>query len=308
MIDDLDVRRAPVVWVIGESIMDVVTDAKGITTRVPGGSPANVAVGLSKLGVRTCLTTALGPDADGIVLESWLRDAGVVLAGTSVLPRTSTSVAVLDLAGAATYSFDLDWQLPELAPVDRPDLVHVGSISAFLEPGATTLAGWIAALSPETVVTFDPNIRPAVLDDVTAALAKFEAICSRANIVKLSDEDARWLYPLESPEAIASRIRHLGCESVIVTLGPAGALVSTASSVARLDAVPNHVVDTVGAGDSFMSGMLAALVRGHMSLQDSLEFAAHCASITVSRRGADLPTATDVVLRLDPAPEWLLAL
>jgi fructokinase len=190
-------------------------------------------------------------------------------------------------------------------------LLHTGSIAAFLAPGAADVRRLLAAAGPETIVTFDPNIRPSLLESAQVTLPVVEDLASLAAIVKLSDEDADWLYKDLTLDEVLDRLLAAGPALVIITRGGDGAILSTATERVVVPGVRVAVADTIGAGDSFMSalihhvgGMLAAGTAAESirdgSAFDQIElerlgtFAASCAAITVSRKGANPPTLADL--------------
>ena len=163
---------APVL-VIGEALVDIVGAAARTTTRngngktkaTPGGSPANVAVGLARLGVPTQLVTRFGTDPYGDQLGAHLFGNGVQLAPGSVDPgfRTSTATATLDAAGVASYQFDITWEPPALSLSRGCPAVHTGSIATVLEPGAEAIHAFLKTMADQPVtVTLDPNARPTI--------------------------------------------------------------------------------------------------------------------------------------------------
>ena len=161
---------APRVVVIGESLVDIVHRAGGAVDEAPGGSPANVALTLGRLGRAPTLVTRLADDDRGRRVRRWLEHSGVTVDAVAA-PRTSTATALLDASGAATYTFDLEWDLGDdvarLAEdvLASADLVHVGSVGAFLEPGAGQVAALVRAVHGRAIVTYDPNIRPSLVSD-----------------------------------------------------------------------------------------------------------------------------------------------
>jgi fructokinase len=290
----------PDVLVIGEALIDVVTTAEGVTEHV-GGSPANVAYGLARLGVRTALLTSMGEDARGEMIRRHLESAGVEILPQSVTPwRTSSATASLDATGSASYDFDIRWELPETDALPSADLVHVGSISAFLEPGGSAVLGILRSRVAQGLISFDPNIRPALVGDEETARTRFISLVGLADVVKLSDEDALWLYPKESIDDVIDTILDYGADVVAVTRGGDGSRLATRTD--RID-VPSRtvqVVDTIGAGDTYMASLIAS-VRGldvteltASDLQRIGERAAAAAGITVSRAGAALPSAAEL--------------
>jgi fructokinase len=253
--------------------------------------------------VSTRLVTALGADERGHLIGQHLADSGVRIDSASWnLPRTSTAFATIGADGSARYRFDLEWHLPEEPQWQGERVVHVGSVAAFLEPGASAVRGLVEGLGERATVTFDPNIRPALLHSRESAVATVEAISAHARIVKMSDEDASWLYPEWPARDLARRLVDLGANAVVFTLGEDGALAFSRDSELEIPAPPVVVRDTVGAGDTFM----AALIAGLLPVNVDAEFGATdqflplvrraiaAASVTVQRSGADLPRKLEV--------------
>lgn len=304
MTDPTRSRTAPVL-VVGEALVDIVD---GVAT--PGGSPANVAVGLARLGVPVELATRFGVDAHGESLTRHLAGNAVRLAAGAVDPaaRTATAVATLDSAGVASYDFDIDWRPPPLRLPRGCPAVHTGSIATVLPPGAGTVHDFVRSLIGEPVtVCLDPNARPAITPDAARAWEAVAELAAYADVVKLSDEDCAFLRPGLDPDGIAAELLAAGrTRWVVITLGASGAVGITRTSRHRVEAPPIDVVDTVGAGDSFMSALIAGLYRrdllGHrrldgvddQALGDVVGFAIKAAAITCARRGADPPTSDDL--------------
>ena len=293
------------VVVIGEALIDVVTTPVG-TNEHPGGSPANVAYGLARLGVSTGLLTSIGADRRGDALEEHLTGAGVtLLPGSRSLERTSTATATLARDGSASYAFDITWDIepPDLAHTP-PKLVHTGSVASFLPPGANCVKAILQELRGECIITYDPNIRPALLGTQAEARHTFEELVQLTSVVKLSDEDAAWLYPRKALEETATHILGLGAELAVITRGSSGSLLATPTTALSIPAVKTPVVDTIGAGDSYMSALiLGLLTRGTGGLAPSVLdqlgcTAAAAAAITVSRAGARPPTEDELRTQL----------
>lgn len=302
---------------IGESLVDVVEhpDDRG-SVEHPGGSPLNIAFGAARLGLPSTLLTEIGSDARGRAIVDHLTTAGVTIDPGSLRDEpTSSATAVLQADGSARYVFDLRWSLPAGDDLPAASIVHTGSIAAFLEPGGSQIAERLRVVTGAAeppVITFDPNMRPSIITDHAAAFARFAEIAELATLVKLSDEDAEWLYPdaASLDEAIDS-ILALGPALVVVTRGGEGAVLATAAERVAVPGRRVEVVDTIGAGDSFMSALIVQLARmlddgtppAHLrdgSAFDSAaltalgDFAARCAAITVSRAGATPPTTADL--------------
>jgi fructokinase len=292
------------VLVIGEALVDIVVSSRG-TVEHPGGSPANVAYGLGRLGADTTLLTSIGDDHHAAAIETHLRSAGVsLLPGSTGRGRTPTATAVLASDGSAQYDFDIRWDLPRIAPATLPKVLHTGSIATFLAPGAAVVRGLLEQSHERCVVTYDPNIRPALLGSQFEARTIFEELVPFTEVVKLSDEDARWLYPRLSLEDISQRILELGAGLVAVTMGAQGSLLTTAGTRVAVPSVQSAVVDTIGAGDSYMSALIyGLLLRGADGLAPSVleslgRMAAKAAAITVRRAGAQPPTSEELQAEL----------
>ncbi len=246
--------------VIGESVADIVRTPGRPDVPHPGGSPANVAYGLARLGRSTALLTQLGEDEAGGLIRAHLRSAGVeLLADGQQGVSTPIAIVSLDAEGRAAYSFDIRWSLRSVQPPCTPLHVHLGSIAAVLEPGAAAALDLVERLRGQATVSYDPNIRADLLGEPRQVVPLVERRVALSDLVKASDEDVAWLYPGEPFAAVAARWLALGPAVVVITLGGEGALAFTRSRQVGVAAVRTVVVDTVGAGDSFMSATLDAL-------------------------------------------------
>lgn len=291
--------------VIGEALIDIVERGGRITGEHVGGSPLNVAVGLARLDRGVDFLTHIGDDERGRRIADHLAASGVQLVkGSTNAARTPTASATLDEQGSAQYEFDIDWQLTGTPEVGPPLVVHTGSIAAVLEPGCRATAALLDTYHPSATVTFDPNVRPALTNDADAARARIDRLIERSDVVKASDEDLRWLDPGRTPEQIAQTWLSLGPSVVAVTMGGQGSFALCAQGMVRVPAFDVDVVDTVGAGDAYMSGLIDALWTlgllgaerrrdlariGTDHLTDVVRTAAMSSALTVSRAGADLP-------------------
>ena len=299
----MSASAVPVV-VVGEALVDIVVSPEGRVEH-PGGSPANVAYGLGRLSVKTALLTSIGDDHHAAAIEQHLHSAGVVLLPGSKQPgRTATATATLASDGSAHYEFDITWKLPRTAPATIPQVVHTGSIAAFLAPGAAVVRELLEQSHQRCVVTFDPNIRPALLGSHSEAKATFEDLVPFTEVVKLSDEDALWLYPGVPLEDVPQRILECGAGLVAITRGSEGSLLATETTRVVVPAITSSVVDTIGAGDSYMSALIYGLLhRGAegfdaASLTSLGSLASKAAAITVRRAGAQPPTLAELQAEL----------
>ncbi|GAA1852643.1 carbohydrate kinase [Myceligenerans crystallogenes] len=305
------------VLAVGEALIDEVHRPDGSVAEHPGGSIANVALTLGRLGREVSLATWLGRDERGDTVRSWLAESGVALAeGSDGAERTSVAVATLDDGGSASYEFDLTWQVPAQAAAGPDTLaVHTGSIAAVLEPGGDQVRELVTSARATSTITYDPNARPVIMGSADAARGPIEALVSLADVVKVSDEDLGWLYPGQDPIEAARGWRATGGGDsalpaaagpalVVVTQGGAGAVAIFAGGEVDVKAPRAEVVDTVGAGDSFMGALIDGLwehdllgVARRGALRDItaetvtavLERCVAVAAVTVSRAGANPP-------------------
>lgn len=289
--------------VVGEALVDIVVPQAGEPENAPGGSPLNVAVGLARLGVGTVLLTEVGDDAHGRLVLDHLAASDVSLDEGSVVPgsRTSTATARLDEHGAASYVFDLRWTLgPRELPAGATAL-HVGSLGTALRPGRDSVVDLVRqARAAGLLVTFDPNARPSLTPDADLAWQDVQEVAAGADLVKLSDEDLAFLQPGAAPADLADLLLGDRTKLVVVTSGGSSAFAASADGVVEVRSRPVDLVDTVGAGDSFMAALLTAVAEHGLDHLDQRRLeayvvAAHqAAAITVSRRGADPPRRAEL--------------
>jgi fructokinase len=307
---------SPAFVVIGEALIDLSPPAEdGSCIARPGGSPMNVAIGLARLGQPTEFAGRLSADPFGTVLRRHLERSAVGL--QHVVPAADPStIALVELAGGqARYQFslgaDFQWLAAELAFLPGgAQMVHFGSLTSWLPPGDAAVAVAVGGLRQggSVLVSYDPNVRPALQPDAAAARRQVEQSVSLAHVVKASSDDLAWLYGPETVDAVARRWLDLGAGLVVITAGADGATgwTSKRPPVSR-PAFPVDVVDTVGAGDAFTSGLLDALARrnllaptGLAALEDAstlagiLDDASQIAGITCSRAGANPPSRAEL--------------
>ncbi|MGW7449125.1 carbohydrate kinase family protein [Kitasatospora sp. NPDC054795] len=289
------------VLVIGECVADIVRSGAEPDRVHPGGSPANVAYGLARLGRPAVLLTELGPDANGRLIRRHLESAGVRVRA-AVVARTPSAVVELDGQGRARYTFDIRWTLPPTELAEPPAAIHLGSIAAVTEPGAGSVLALVERWRGRARISYDPNVRPALMGDRAESVRRVERWVALSDLVKASDEDLAWLYPGERPEAVAERWLGLGPAVVAVTLGAEGAFARTVEGGhVEAAALPVPVADTVGAGDSFMAAFLHARTAG-ADLAVCLTHGVTAAALTVARPGANPPSAAELAAALTDGP------
>jgi fructokinase len=299
------------VLVVGEALVDIVKAADGSVTEYAGGSAANVAVALSRLGRSVRFATSYADDARGRLVSEFLSRDGVVLAtDPGAVERTSTAAATIGSDGAASYVFDFDWRLNPLLPAEVPPLVvHTCSLGAVIEPGADTALEMVSGLRDHATISYDVNARPAVTGTGPEVVALVERMVAISDIVKASDEDFAALYPDLDLESAARRLLGMGPAAVVVTRGEAGATWFGHDATVEAAPVSVAVADTIGAGDTFGAAMVDALwERGRLGAErrtdlrdlpagdiaEVLAHAARAAAVTVSRPGADPPYRSEL--------------
>ncbi|HEY2488309.1 MAG TPA: carbohydrate kinase [Streptosporangiaceae bacterium] len=261
------------ITVAGEVVIDLVDEGGGLYRAYPGGSAANAAVGLARLGVPCSILARLSTDALGGQLASHLAGNGVSLRdAVRAAEPTTLALASLDEAGRAAYSFyfqgtaDWQWRRDELPGALAPDVtaLHAGSMTLALAPGARAVEDLLAAerARGRVTISIDPNIRPHIAAGRADEVARVERQIRLAHIVKASEEDTDWLYPGLGYESVARAWQQLGPDLVVITLGARGAYaLAPDGTQVRRPARPVVVADTVGAGDAFCAGLLDALWR-----------------------------------------------
>lgn len=303
----------PPVVVVGELLVDIVSHPDGSSAEHVGGSPANVAVGLARLGHDTHFACLVGADTRGDRCVQHVEGGGVHLLPGSVTTAhpTSTALATIDEWGAASYVFDLHWDLPPVQLPPGTGHLHTGSIATTLSPGEREVTAAVHRAREAGTVSYDPNVRPTIMGEVGAVRPRVEELVALADVVKCSEDDIQWLYPGQSPSRVMARWTDLGAAFTVVTLGGAGVTwrVSSgeeATEVARV----KDVIDTVGAGDSFMAGLVSGLLdagllggpdarvrlraAGLADVAPAIDRALATSGVTVRHAGAYAPTREEI--------------
>jgi fructokinase len=303
------------ILISGEALIDLIPDPDydGRYDAVLGGSPYNVAIGLARLGGRASFISRLSADANGEALAAALIAAGVdlSLAARDVKPSTLAFVMRGTAQTGSRYSFYIDatsfddlWPFPPIWPAGAKHL-HVGSISALEARHGERVVAALEDARGQASTSFDPNVRPLVTPDREAVAALAERQARLASFVKASEEDLAWLYPGRPIEETLQAWAAIGPQFCIATLGAEGALAYLGRERVRIAPRRVAVVDTVGAGDSFMSSLLFAMERDGAlgagaprptpeKLAAWGDFAARASAITCARKGSDPPMLAEV--------------
>jgi fructokinase len=303
------------ILISGEALVDLIPDRARDTAydAVLGGSPYNVAVGLGRLGAPTAFVSRLSQDANGEAFAAALAKDRVDLSFVARVAEPTTLAFVMrgTAETGARYAFYLDstsfdgaWPFPREWPAGARHL-HVGSISALDPRHGESVVAALTKAREHLTTSFDPNIRPLVTPDRATVTALVERQLALATIVKASDEDLRWLYPDRDPEASIADWARRGPRFCVVTRGGDGAVAYLGDQRFEARAPKVEVVDTVGAGDSFMSALIDAMdsdgalgLGGGLpraaDLAKWLSFAVTASAITCTRKGSDPPTRAEV--------------
>ena len=309
----------PSVLVIGEALVDVVHGINGDIKNIPGGSPANTAVALARLGTKTYMKARTSSDQFGTEIRNYLTNQNVNLDYSLVVDSPSSVIdAVIQKDGSAKYEANLNgaadygWTFAELNQEIDPDIqiIQLGSLTSYVEPGATNVEKWFAHLrqSDKYLLTFDPNIRhPLDGQNEKDVRNRAKRLASLSHVVKASDEDLNWIFSNDNPKDSAIKIIESGASLVFVTLGKKGAFaVNKKHEIIEVLAKEIDVIDTIGAGDTFAAALITQLLENSWINENELEklkttdltaILTNCAlaaTITCSRQGANPPHRLEV--------------
>ena len=309
----------PSVLVIGEALVDVVHGINGEIKNIPGGSPANTAVALARLGTKTYMKARTSSDKFGAEIRNYLINQNVNLDYSLVVDSPSSVIdAFIQKDGSAKYEANLNgaadygWTFAELNQEIDPDIqiIQLGSLTSYIEPGATNVEKWFAQLrqSNKYLLTFDPNIRhPLHGQSEGDVRSRAKKLASLSHVVKASDEDLNWIFSNNDPKDSALKMIESGASLVVVTLGKQGAFaVNKKYEFVEVLAKEIDVIDTIGAGDTFAAALITQLLENSWINENALEklsstdltaILTNCAlaaTITCSRQGANPPHRHEV--------------
>jgi fructokinase len=294
--------------VSGEVLIDLIPD--GLKQKlVVGGGPANTAKALAKLGIDTQFIDGISTDDYGQIAKNELVASGVKLDYVKYSNKpTCLAIVSLSDSGSATYEFIIentatfdftpDW-LPN-PQTKKPAVLHIGTLATVIEPGASVLFEWVQSVAKVAPIVFDPNIRPAVMNDREKYVKQVERWVSISSAVKVSDEDIRWLYPSLDIDQVVNNWLTKGPSLIVVTYGDKGLAGYRVGKEVSVDAVKVVVADAVGAGDTVGAILVEEIVKDGLNsligvrLEKMLNRAAKAAAITVSRSGANPPTLKEI--------------
>ncbi len=307
------------IFVGGENLMDLIQTGRqnenGLFEAVPGGSPYNLAMAAGRQGVSVGYLTPISQDSNGDQLAEKLTASNVVLCGSrSPAPTSLAMVSIAD--GVPSYAFyregtaERQVEIDELSGnlTEHASIFHIGSLG--LTGGEDALV-WEAfakrAKEQGVKVSLDPNVRASLINDPSVYRARIQRMMALADILKLSDEDLEWLYEdMNQEKALTEMLSNTNAEIIMLTKGGEGSSIWHEGSWHDM---PSHslkqLIDTVGAGDTFMASMLVWLTQnanlenlGSLSLLEKKEmqtYASQAAAINCERQGCNPPWSNELV-------------
>ncbi|GMN28611.1 hypothetical protein TIFTF001_002107 [Ficus carica] len=315
--------QSSLVVCFGELLIDFVPTVNGVSLaeapafkKAPGGAPANVAVGIARLGGSSAFIGKVGEDEFGYMLADILKENNVNTEGMCFDPGARTALAFVTLRSEGEREFmfyrnpSADMLLEEseldLDLIRKAKIFHYGSISLITEPCKSAhIAAAKAAKEAGVVISYDPNLRLPLWPSADSAREGILSIWETADIIKISEEEISFLTQGEDPydENVVRKLYHPNLKLLLVTDGPDGCRYYTKDFGGRVEGVKVDAVDTTGAGDAFVAGVLSqlavdlSLIQKEDKLRDALKFANACGALTVTERGAipALPTREAVV-------------
>lgn len=292
------------VWVTGDAVVDLIPDGKQHYLKCPGGAPANVAVAIARLGGQSAFFGRVGNDPLGRFMQQTLTNEGVD--STYLLlddqQRTSTVVVDLDDTGERSFTFMVKPSADQfLQPNDIPEFhpgewLHVCSIALANEPSrSSTFAAIDRIKQAGGYVSFDPNLRAEVWQNPSELIDVVMQAVTKADVVKFSEEELTLLTQTETIDAGLDALKALNIPLVLITQGAKGALVVTNEHQQLVTGKVVKPVDTTGAGDAFVGGLLYQLSTSnpwHQNLEAAILWAHGCGALATTKKGAmtALPT------------------
>lgn len=314
--------------VIGEALIDLIGSNSGEYKAVVGGANANVAVALAVRGEPHAFLGRISSDNFGLMIRSHFAKHGVNLSHSiDAKEHTSLAIATLDENGLATYSFyinqtaDWEWkrkELPTLAELKElgVEAIQFGCLAMAIEPGSKIIEQWLREIEASNSITLshDLNIRPALGFERESERIRVERLNEISHIIKASDADVQWLYDLSVDEDLDAIANSWSAgKIVIITRGAEGVSIYRDKKRIDIEGLPIKLVDTIGAGDTFIANFLAELKKNkalgldpkkklaNLTDEDLIaaaRFANTAAALVCERKGCLPPTKEQVLSRL----------
>jgi len=271
----------------------------GLLRAALGGGPANTAIAAARLGAEVTMLARLGRDSFGAAFRDRLARDGVDT--SHLIPTAQPSalaLATVDEHGEAAYDFwlsgaaDFSWRSRDFPEFSEGTQLHLGSLAAFLPPGADTIERWAASHRERCTISFDPNLRPVALSRPDS-LVRLERLAELAHVIRVSAQDLEMAYPGVPALATAKRWLRHDKNLIVVTHGAEGAIALTPDETVQVKAPRVSAVDTIGAGDTATGALLVGLAE-RVPLPELLAFMCAAAALNCTRVGADPPTRAEV--------------
>ena len=284
------------IWVLGDAVVDLLPDGEGRLLQCPGGAPANVAVGVARLGGNSAFIGRVGDDPFGRFMYQILADEQVEVQQMRLDPahRTSTVVVDLDDHGERSFTFmvrpsaDLFLEPADLPSFSAGEWLHVCSIALSAEPSRSAAFQAMASIREAGgYVSFDPNIRADLWQDGEVLHDCLVQALRKADVVKLSLEELIFLsghHDLE--QALTRLVNEYHLPLVLVTRGKEGVIAWHDGQIKTFEAEPVNSVDTTGAGDAFVAGLLFGLSAENADFTATLALAQRCGALATTAKGA----------------------
>ncbi|WP_187379136.1 aminoimidazole riboside kinase [Vibrio cholerae] len=288
------------VWLTGDAVVDLIPDGQQHYLKCPGGAPANVAVAIARLSGRSAFFGRVGNDPFGRFMQQTLTDEQVDCQHLYFDPvhRTSTVVVDLDEHGERSFTFmvkpsaDQFLQLSDIPSFQNGEWLHVCSIALANQPSRSSTFAAIAQMKEVGgYVSFDPNLREEVWSEPQELQATVMRAVGLADVVKFSEEELQFLTGTQSIEEGLQAIADFQIPLVVVTLGAKGALVVTPNSRQIVSGKAVKPIDTTGAGDAFVGGLLYRLSvaqdwHNQTTILDAVKWANGCGALATTQKGA----------------------
>jgi len=302
------------VWLTGDAVVDLIPESYNTYLKCPGGAPANVAVGIARLGGECGFFGRVGNDPFGRFMQKVLNKEKVETSHLTLDDehRTSTVLVDLDTFGERTFTFmvkpsaDQFTQPQDVPSFAKGEWLHFCSIALANEPSrGTTLAAVEAIKSAGGFVSFDPNLREEVWAEPEQIREVVMQAVAQADVVKFSEEELLFLTETDTMEAGIAALRSLDIPLVLITLGKQGSLAIFNGKQHQVGVTEAKVVDTTGAGDAFVSGLLAKLSQHpewqhQPTILQAVIWGNHCGALATTQKGAmtALPTRAQLMASL----------
>ncbi|WP_145543047.1 aminoimidazole riboside kinase [Yersinia frederiksenii] len=299
------------IWVLGDAVIDLVPENSNSYLKCPGGAPANVAVGIARLGSKSAFIGRVGQDSFGRFMQQVLQQENVDTRALKLDPEHHTSTVVVDLDehGERTFTFmvtpsaDLFLQPADLPEFKPNQWLHLCSIALSQEPSRSTAFEAMRRIKADGGwVSFDPNIRADIWRQPQELLPCLQQALQLADVVKLSLEELNFICPQqEITAAMEQLMANYSCKLLLVTLGAEGVWVHNRRGLQQYPSRRITPIDTTGAGDAFVAGLLAALAQKpdwylDTDLAAAVDQAQACGALATSAKGAmtALPNAQEL--------------